>query len=115
MWCNKEAVRYCDAVIGIEPKGAIRDSAGNVASLLAGLDSEQWTCDSPMCADHAKQIGWISGSEPESIDRCPHHLKHGEKPMRDLIMFADEAEKKRREVHAEIMRSRMRLERSNKY
>lgn len=113
MWCDKPAVRYCDAVIGVEPKGALRDKAGKVTGLLAGLDGMQWTCDAPMCADHAQQVGWISGAEPDSIDHCPHHTKHGEAPMRDLLMFDGEAEAKRRDVHAEIRRALMRIERSN--
>ena len=113
MWCDKPAVRYCDAVIGVEPKGALRDSSGKVTGLLAGLDSAQWTCDAPMCPDHAQQVGCISSADPDSIDHCPHHAKHGEAPMRDLLMFDGEAEAKRRDVHAEIRRALMRLERSN--
>jgi len=110
MWCDKPAVRYCDAVIGVEPKAALRDKSGNVTGLLAGLDGMQWTCDAPMCADHAQQVGWISGAEHDSIDRCPHHTKHGEAPMRDLLMFESEAEAKRRDVHAEIRRALIRIE-----
>lgn len=113
MWCDKPATRYCDAVIGMEPRGALRDSKGNVTGLLGGLDGAQFTCDAPMCSDHARQVGWVCGAEPDSIDHCPHHTEHGEAPMRDLLMFEGEAEVKRRDVHAEIRRSLMRIERSN--
>lgn len=112
MWCDKPAVRYCDAVIGVEPVAALRDGKGDVTGLLACLDSKQWTCDAPMCADHAHQIGWLSGPEPDSIDHCPHHAKHEEALMRDLVMFEHEADAKRREVHAGIRRALMRIERS---
>lgn len=113
MWCGKPAVRYCDAVIGVEIKGALRDKSGNVTGLLAGLDGEQWTCDAPMCAEHTRQVGHICGEDPDSIDHCPHHAAHPERPMKELLMFADEAEARRREVHAEIRRERMRNERPN--
>ena len=112
MWCDMPAVRCCDAVIGLEPKGAVRNGAGNVISLLAGLDGVQWTCDAPMCADHARQVGWICGSEPDSIDHCPHHATHGEADMSDLLMFQSEAEARRRDIYAEIRRWRIRV-RSN--
>lgn len=113
MWCGKPAERYCDAVIGVEPKGALRDRNGKVTGLLAGLDGTHWTCDAPMCADHARQVGWVCGTEPDSIDHCPHHTENGEAPMRDLLMFEGEAEARRRDVHAEIRRAFMRIERSN--
>jgi hypothetical protein len=113
MWCGKQAIRYCDAVIGVEAMGATRDKSGNVTGLLTGLDGRQWTCDAQMCVEHAKQVGHICGEEPESIDHCPHHTMLHERPMKDLVMFADEAEARRREVHAEIRRERMRKERPN--
>lgn len=113
MWCEKPATRYCDAVIGVEARGAVRNKQGGVDALLAGLDGEMWTCDAPMCDDHARQVGRISGKEPESIDHCPHHITHGEEIFKEIVMFKDEAEKKRRNAHAEIRRSRIRTERSN--
>lgn len=108
MWCDKPAVRYCDAVIGFEATGATRDRSGNVTGLLTGLDGKQWTCDAPMCAEHARQVGNVCGEDPDSIDHCPHHAAHPERPMKELVMFEDEAAAKRRKVHAEIRRGRMR-------
>ena len=107
-WCGKEAVRYCDAVIGVEPEEAIRDKSNNVIGLLSGIDGDRWTCDAPMCEDHVHQVGWISGSDADSIDHCPHHKKNPEKPMRDLLMFKGEVENKRRSINSEIRRSLMR-------
>ncbi len=113
MWCGKTAIRYCDAVIGFEATGATRDKDGSVTGLLTGLDGRQWTCDAPMCADHARQVGHVCGEDPDSIDHCPHCTAHSERQMKDMVMFAGEAEARRREVHAEIRRERMRNERYN--
>lgn len=108
MWCGKPAARYCDAVIGVEPKGASRDKSGNATGLLAGLDGERWTCDAPICAQHTRQAGHICGEQPDSIDHCPHHATHPERPMKDLLIFAGQADARRRAVHAEIRRKNMR-------
>lgn len=107
MWCGTPAVRYCDAVIGIEPVNAQRGGDGSVTGLLAGLESKQWTCDAPMCDNHGRQVGWICGIEPDGIDHCPYHVSSGEEEIRHLIMFALEAEKKRRYIHAAIRRARI--------
>ncbi len=107
MWCGKPAVRYCDAVIGFEAVDATRDRSGNVTGLLHGLGGRMWTCDAPMCAEHGRQVGFVCGTEPDSIDHCQHHAEHQEKPMAELVMFEHEAEARRREVHAEIRRARM--------
>lgn len=112
MWCDKPAIRYCDAAIGFEAVAAVRDKAGNVTGLLAG-GGNSWTCDAPMCDEHSKQVGHVCWQEPDSIDRCPHHMEHSEKPMRELVMFECEAEGTRREVHAEIRRALMKNKRPN--
>lgn len=104
MWCDKPATRYCDAPIGFEAVDAMRDKAGNVIGLLAG-GGKSWTCDAPMCDEHGQQVGHICGQEPDSIDKCPHHLEHPEKPLRNLVMFEREAEGSRREVYANIRRA----------
>lgn len=110
MWCENPATHYCDAVIGFEAVAAIRDKNGNVTGLLAG-GGKSWTCDAPMCAEHAHQIGHVCGEEPDSIDRCPYHTEHAEQPMEELVMFEQEADARRREVHADIRRAFLRLER----
>lgn len=112
MWCDKPATRYCDAAIGFEAVGALRDKAGNVTGLLTG-NGKSWTCDAPLCGEHAKMVGHVSGQEPDTIDLCPHHTEHPERPMRDLVIFECEAEGRRREVHAEIRRALMKTKRPN--
>lgn len=112
MWCEKLATHYCDAAIGFEAVGAIRDKAGNVTALLAG-GGKSWTCDAPMCAEHAKMIGHVSGSQPDTIDRCPYHAEHRERPMKELVMFEHEALARRRQVHAEIRRALLTVKCSN--
>lgn len=106
MWCDKPATRYCDAPIGFEAVAAMRDKSGNVTGLLAG-GGKSWTCDAPMCDKHAKMVGIMCGQEADSIDRCPYHAEHSEKPMRELVIFEAEADGRRREVHAEIRRALM--------
>lgn len=112
MWCDKPAVAWCDAVIGFEAVAACRDPNGRVTGLITGTNEHgeavAWTCDAPMCADHAKHVGHVCGKEPDSIDHCPYHAVHDEGSMQDLIMFHREAEQKRRDVHAEIRRQRIR-------
>lgn len=114
LWCGKPAVAWCDAVIGFKAIGAHRDAGGRVTSLLTGTDEHgeavAWTCDAPMCAEHAQRIGGVCGEDPDSIDHCPYHVSRGEGTIEELVMFAREAEQKRRDVHAEIRRQRIKRE-----
>lgn len=107
MWCDKPATHYCDAPIGFEAMDASRDKRGQVLSLLTGSDGQMWTCDAPMCDDHAFHAGTICGNEPDSIDYCPHH-QHENPDMSELVMFEREAKVKRSEVHAIIKRDYLR-------
>lgn len=106
MWCDRPATRYCDAPIGFEAKGAERNTSGTVRQLLIGSDSRMWTCDAPMCSEHAQQVGFVCGEEPDSIDYCPH-CRENTRRIKEMVMFEDEATAARRRVHAEIRRSRM--------
>lgn len=106
MWCDRPATRYCDAPIGFEAKGAARNKNGTVRQLLIGGDSRMWTCDAPMCNEHAKQVGFICGKDPDSIDHCPY-CRENARRTEEMVMFEDEATAARRRVHAEIRRSRM--------
>lgn len=111
MWCGDPATRLCDAPIGFAAIGAMRDEAFNVTGLLTGSREDgsiqMWTCDAEMCDCHATRVGFICGKAADSIDRCPFHAGMEAEPMERLIMFAPEAETKRREVHAVIRRARM--------
>lgn len=114
MWCDQPAVAWCDAVIGFKAIGAYRAANGRVTALVTGADEHgeavAWTCDAPMCAEHAKHVGRVCGKEPDSIDHCPYHATRGEESMQQLVMFAPEAEQKRRDIHAEIRRRRIKRE-----
>lgn len=114
MWCDKPATHYCDATIGFEAVAALRDKAGNVTGLLAG-NGRSWTCDAPMCDEHSSKVGHVCGQESGTIDYCPHHMKHTEKPMRELVIFESEVDGKRREVHAEIRRAAMKAKCANTF
>ena len=62
-----------------------------------------------MCEVHGEQVGHVCGSEPDSIDYCPHHVAETTRePLKSLAMFPSEVEGVRREIHANALRSRMR-------
>lgn len=109
MWCDKDAVAYCDAVIGFEAISADRNDKGRVEHLLTGVGAKMWTCDAPMCADHGKRVGFISGSDPDSIDHCPYHCEHTERDMDTQVILPSEAEQRRRDIYASIKRLRIKM------
>jgi len=108
MWCGEPSTRLCDAVIGYEATGCMRTRAGGVDALLTGLGGDVWTCDAPICDAHARQVGWVSGKTPDSIDYCLHHAALDRPSMPELVMFQDEAIKARSDLYAAIRRQRMR-------
>jgi len=95
LWCGQPASKYCDAVIGIDPVDE---------QMRVGLLNVQRTCDAPMCRHHGRQVGWVCGQDPDSIDRCPYHADVGHKKLEGLVMVKSESERKRREIHAAIRR-----------
>lgn len=116
MWCDEPATVLCDAVIGMAAVTCTRHPRTGAVTLLAGTERDgsirTWTCDAPMCRRCASAIGRVcfGRKHSDTIDRCPFHVERGEAPLRDLIMFEDEAERRRREVHAEIRRDRIRAQ-----
>ena len=110
LWCGSPATVWCDATIGAEAVSCVRDRIGNVKILLAGTNSHGelvlWTCDAPMCAEHATKVGIVFHDQPDTIDHCPYHMKHEER-LRDIVMFIDESISKRRAIYAEARRSAM--------
>lgn len=109
MWCERPAIRWCDAPILFLARGCSR-TAG-VTTLLAGHDEHgdmgMHTCSAAMCAEHVRQVGHISGTQPDSIDRCPYHIQHGDPKLKDCVGFASEVEPRRREIYAAIRRARV--------
>ena len=112
LWCDMPATRYCDAVIGFGVVGVTRQPDGSLLP-LAGPDRitgdiPHWTCDAPMCATHAKQVGLVCGANADSIDRCPWHAEYGDGKIRDrLVVDADEAASWRRQIWADVRRTRI--------
>jgi hypothetical protein len=107
MWCDKKAVSYCDHLIGCEAVGCVRDSRGKVTVMMTSLEEgvKAWTCDAPMCEDHAKAIGMLCGENPDTIDYCPYHADCNEQNHDTLVIFPREEPAIRRELYAAIRRS----------
>jgi hypothetical protein len=102
IYCENEAIVYCDFTMALEPKHALRKD-GKI-TLLAGINSKVFTCDAPLCRKHAVAVGHVCGENADSIDYCQYHFyDQGEYE----VLFEDEVEEKRRYLHAEIRRSTM--------
>ena len=97
IYCENKAIAYCDFAMALEPKHKAKDG-----KLLAGVDSKVFTCDAPLCKKHAVSVGHICGKNGDSIDYCEHHFY--EQNIYE-VLFEDDAEEKRRALHAEIRRS----------
>lgn len=99
IYCDNKVIAYCDFAIALEPKHKAKDG-----KLLAGVDSKVFTCDAPLCKKHTVSVGHICGKNGDSIDYCEHHFY--EQNIYE-VLFEDDAEEKRRALHAEIRRSVM--------
>lgn len=66
-----------------------------------------FTCDAPMCGDHANLVGHICGKEPDSIDRCPYHIEHSD--HHDHADGGHESAVRRRAIYATVRRSQLRV------
>jgi len=98
-WCDAEAVRLCDVLIGCE-----RRKSSN--TLIVG---EPYTCDAAFCADHGRQIGHVCGNEPDSIDACCEHRGIGAVRLPDLATSKEASDKVRSAIRAKARRQLMRL------
>ena len=88
LWCEREAVVFCDYVFGQE-----KQNPGQYFSITDPIH----TCDAPVCAMHAKRVGFIcGGGELETIDRCPHHADS------NPAMFVDMNEAAAKAARAEV-------------
>ena len=109
MWCDRDSEFLCDSAIAFKAVGVSRDKYFKVTGLLTGADSDgeikHWTCDAPMCTEHAKLVGFVCGAETDGIHICPFHAEHGEDQMKDMIIFENEEPAKRRELYSRIRRS----------
>ena len=97
IYCDNKVIAYCDFAMALEPKHKAKDG-----KLLAGVDSKVFTCDAPLCKKHTVSVGHICGKNGDSIDYCEHHFY--EQNIYE-VLFEDDAEEKRRALHAEIRRS----------
>ena len=105
-WCDKEAVNLCDAPIAIKAVGCYRDEHYNVTGLMSGSDESgriiMWTCDTPLCSEHSKIMGQISGTLSDNICECPYHASQERPEHKELIIFENELSERRRIVQAGI-------------
>lgn len=112
MWCDNIALYECDAVIGMAAElapGFKKDKGPRV--VYASLERQEvWTCDALMCAIHRHVRGFYCGGKEHSgtIDRCPYcassEPEYGP-------MLKEDADRLRRERHAEIRHSQLRATR----
>jgi hypothetical protein len=102
LWCDREAVAYCDAAFGQTMKDCHDVPGGR---RVFDLGAPFFTCDAPMCAEHRKIAGFVCGKDPDTMDHCPVHAADEGLPHLDIT--ADQAEGMRRAVHAAARRSRM--------
>jgi hypothetical protein len=96
LWCDREAVAFCDAAFG----QTMVEADGRRVWAMA---SPFFTCDAPLCAEHRKVVGFLCGEDPDTFDRCPVHA-NSEERMAD-ITEAD-ATAMRRAVQVAARRSR---------
>ena len=94
LWCDQPSFVLCDAVLGFTFKDGIKTLGPH------------FTCDAPMCPDHATTVGHLCGKEPNTIDRCPYHIEHAD--HNDYADGEDESAVKRRAVYAAVRRSQLR-------
>ena len=90
--CDKNAVAFCDAMIGASWKDG-----------CISLDGPHFTCDALLCEEHRSRTGFICGKQPDTIDRCPYHIENP-----DYGNYADGEQasaSKRRQVFAELRRA----------
>lgn len=113
LWCDRPAIRYCDAPIGWLATHLQRAGPSLTAPLApcvgSGPDGHpvMYTCDAALCAEHTKQVGYVSGSQPDSIDYCPHHVANPGTHRCEPLLLDGEHEQVRREIHAAVRRGRM--------
>jgi len=109
-YCDNEATLLCDCVI------ARFASADGGKTYLPADDQIIFTCDRPLCPDHAKHVGntFYDGKEShiDSVDMCPDcDKKTGGRVIHRSIKFVNSAKE------GEIMQKRrlMRLVKGSKY
>lgn len=111
-YCDNPATRYCDFALGGPIAGYER--VGNIEDnrFYACFDVDQmpYTCDMPMCEEHATQVGSVhicgKASGHETIDHCPEHRGKREFPC---PCSEEEADTLRRAVRAQANRTKMRV------
>jgi hypothetical protein len=92
-------VRWCDHVVGIYNYG--EPMLRTISEIAEG---DTCICSAPMCAEHGKQIGHVTGEEPETVDMCPaHHAGFGGDVI-DWTRSREQLEEMRREAWAQCRR-----------
>lgn len=100
IYCDNESTMFCDFLIALEPKHRQNNK------LYAGIESEHFTCDAPVCNDHAVAVGHIHCEGfADSVDYCLYCYEKHLNGVMYQILFKDEADAERRKIHVEIRRS----------
>jgi hypothetical protein len=109
-YCSNAATLLCDFRLGLPFGGYAR--GGNGEMYAVSKIAPMYTCDMPLCRDHAEYRGWlhIKASGPaggfDSFDYCPEH--RGMTDSQPAVMQESEAERLRRVVQANAQRRLMR-------
>lgn len=110
LFCNELATRWCDRAIGMPWVGDTVKMKGHAAYkvvTMAGMLAVDYQCSAPCCGAHAHVHGFICGEDADTIDNCEgcHGVHWG--PVG--LATPAEIEVRRRNLHAEYRRQRIRL------
>jgi hypothetical protein len=109
--CGRPSTHLCDYKIGAPIGGYVREGRVDQNRFRAVMDAKRpmFSCDAPLCEDHATNAGIIHASGKDgftmTVDYCPIHaaVKHA----KVLPISDDEAEKIRRDITASFMRQKL--------
>lgn len=114
-YCNEPATLLCDFKIGWAIGELVRDRRGPAWNAI-DTSKPPYTCDLPVCSEHAKRVGSfharmsksVNGRRGffETIDHCIEHAGQGDAGA--PVIPESEAERLRRAVHAIAQRRAMR-------
>lgn len=107
LFCDAEATRFCDAVIGGVSAGWYKPPRGAPYKIMTveSMTETPHTCDAPFCARHGVVVGWICGEEPDTIDHCIG-CRNEKRGLGAGLMEPGAIEAMRKQWHAEYRRQR---------
>lgn len=107
LFCDRPSTRLCDAALGMVLDSVVPRNgkvAAYKATSMEAMLSGSYTCDAPMCDQHAKVVGWVCGKDADTIDHCPiHQERHHD---RNEPVTLEQLAALRSELHAQARRAR---------